>query len=64
MQSKPQQLAAARRLLKEASALIADAQGILRNYGEAKATERLKAIGKRLESEVEHVEQLQATQPS
>jgi DNA-binding transcriptional regulator LsrR (DeoR family) len=60
MQPKTQQLKAAKRLLKEALALVTDVQGIVLGCGDPKAAHRLKAIGQRLVDEIELIEQLLA----
>jgi hypothetical protein len=57
MQSKPQQLAAAKRLLKEAAVLIADAKGLLQDLGELEAVQRLDVIRQRLGVEIDGIEQ-------
>jgi hypothetical protein len=53
MKPAPQQLAAAKRLLKEAVALITDAKSLLQSLGELQAVQRLDAVRQRLVDEVE-----------
>lgn len=54
---KPQ-LVSAKRLLKEAFALVADVQGIFHGRGDTATAARLKAVGERLRREIERAEQL------
>jgi hypothetical protein len=63
MKSQPQQLAAAKRLLKEAEALISDAKTLLQGLGELEAVQRLDAIRKRLIGEIEELDDPPAAQP-
>jgi hypothetical protein len=62
MKFAPQQLAAAKRLLKEAAVLIADAKGLLQGLGELEAVQRLDVITQRLGVEIDGIEQQPATQ--
>jgi hypothetical protein len=55
MQSKLQKLAAAKRFLKEAVALIGDAKTLLQSLGELQAVQRLDAIGQRLANEIDRM---------
>lgn len=56
MQLTKQQLISARRLLKQAYDLTADAQHIFHRVGDADTSDRFQAIAERLAQEVAHLD--------
>ena len=63
MQTNPQQLISAARLLKEAQDLVGDVETIMGGAGYADMVQRLKEIAGRLPDELDELRQLMGPKP-